>query len=191
MIDLSNERLRYLIGIRRDGEPPAPEADPDRLPQVATALAEALLRLRADAADAERGAAACDQVVALLDGFPVPHPCPEAARVAALLEEVERLRTNADARERVLNRVHDLLRAAERERDELRAEVSDLRNAYVDGEIEGGFKERAAVVTYLRNQATHMGQDHGDPTSSCWSEIFLHGTAVNIERGEHRKEETP
>lgn len=50
-----------------------------------------------DAEDAEKGAAACDQIVALLDGIPVEAPCPEAARVAALLDEVERLRADAEA----------------------------------------------------------------------------------------------
>lgn len=44
-----------------------------------------------DAENAEKGAAACDQIVALLDGFPVEDPCPEAARVATLLETVARL----------------------------------------------------------------------------------------------------
>ena len=58
--------------------------------------------------------------------------------------EVERLKKNAQARERVLNRQHDLLRAAERERDELRREVDDLRR-----ELEIGGKERGAVLDYL------------------------------------------
>lgn len=44
-----------------------------------------------------------------------------------LTVEVERLRTNAAARERFLRREGDLLRAAERERDDLRKEVAHLR----------------------------------------------------------------
>lgn len=55
-------------------------------------LIDLALTVREDAENAEKGAAACDQIVALLDGFPVENPCPEASRVAEILLEVERLR---------------------------------------------------------------------------------------------------
>ena len=58
--------------------------------------------------------------------------------------QVDRLKQNAQARERVLNRQHDLLRAAERERDDLRREVESLR-----AELGSGGKERSVVLDYL------------------------------------------
>ena len=82
-----------------------------------------------------------------------------------LTVEVERLRTNAAAREQFLRRDGDLLRAAERERDDLRKEVERLR-AEVD-------RERAAVVAWLR------GRPGYGPVADA------------IERGEHRREEKP
>jgi hypothetical protein len=56
---------------------------------------------------------------------------PGFVTVSALVAEVERLRANAEARERFLRREGDLLRAVERERDELRARlaVSEKDNA--------------------------------------------------------------
>lgn len=71
-------------------------------PSEAAAVVEEVDRLRKqnralqsaeqDTREAEQGAAARDQIVSLLDGFPVETPCPEAARVAALLSEVNHLR---------------------------------------------------------------------------------------------------
>lgn len=58
--------------------------------------------------------------------------------------QVDRLKQNAQARERVMNRQHDLLRAAERERDDLRREVEILR-----AELGSGGKERSVVLDYL------------------------------------------
>ena len=52
-----------------------------------------------------------------------------------LTVEVERLRTNAAARERFLRREGDLLRAAERERDDLRKEVEHLRAPILHDEV--------------------------------------------------------
>jgi hypothetical protein len=52
-----------------------------------------------------------------------------------LTVEVERLRTNAAARERFLRREGDLLRAAERERDDLRKEVQHLRSPVPPDEV--------------------------------------------------------
>ena len=51
--------------------------------------------------------------------------------------------------------------------------------------------ERAAVVAFLRARSMSMGKDHRAITgdSVCWAEIELVGAAVNIERGEHRREE--
>jgi hypothetical protein len=108
-----------------------------------------------------------------------------------LTVEVERLRTNADARERFLRREGDLLRAAERERDALRREVADLRmlrdehmldnqHAYDEGYDAGtrrGYEaECAAVVAWLRVQGM-----------APYAQSNLDYAATMIERGEHRR----
>lgn len=57
---------------------------------------------------------------------------PGFATLTSLLDEVERLRDNAEARERVMRREGDLLRAAQREVDELRAVYAALRQTSAD-----------------------------------------------------------
>jgi hypothetical protein len=81
------------------------------------------------------------------------------------------------------------LRAAERERDELRVEIERLRaERHIDNEQlarawdESRDMERAAVVAALRRTSNHgpMGL----------SLVNLDSIADAIERGEHRKEGT-
>lgn len=124
----------------------------------------ALRTAEQDARDAEQGAAACDQIESLLDGVSLENPCPEAARVAALLSE----------------------------RDRLRAEVSYLRacvpptrptdyghEVWTETVRAFAAAERAAVVAFLRVGARL------DPRSS------LCGYADAIEHGEHRASDCP
>jgi hypothetical protein len=122
--------------------------------------------LRADVRDAEKGAAACDQMLALLDGLPVSDPCPEAARVAALLAENTALRELLDAKSHEAGLYARRMEQAQRSRDEARAE------------------ERAAVVAWLRRKAT---DDFCAlrVKEACDAEK----SADVIERGEHRREE--
>lgn len=54
--------------------------------------------------------------------------CAAVNELLELRAEIERLRENADARERFHRREHDLLRAAEREIERLRAENGKLRD---------------------------------------------------------------
>ena len=106
---------------------------------------------------------------------------------AALVAEVERLRENAEARERVMRREEVILRVAQRERDKLLAEVERLRaqrvldneeaaRLYDFARDKGAALERDATVAYLRAPGT------------CCSPDVL---AENIERGDHRREEKP
>ena len=67
-------------------------------------------KLRADVRDAEKSAAACDQMIALLDGFPVSDPCPEAERVAVLLDEVRHLRAQRVLDNEEAARLYDFAR---------------------------------------------------------------------------------
>ena len=60
----------------------------------------------------------------------------------------------------------------------LRAEVTNLRNAYTDGLIDGSHEERAAVVKWLR--------EHG---MAPYAQSNLDYAATMIEHGEHRNEE--
>jgi hypothetical protein len=108
-------------------------------------------------------AATWDQVEAILDGFPVTAPRPGAKRVADVVAEVERLRGHRESC------------------------TENLLKGYETGKAE----ERAAVVAFLRARSMSMGKDHRAITgdSVCWAEIELVGAAVNIERGEHRREE--
>ena len=120
----------------------------------------------------------------------------------ALVAEVQRLKANAEARERVMRREADLLRAAQREVDELRAVYAALRQTSADLCVVCGWRffvpgegcqgclveqlrkdtkryvaeERAAVVAYLRERQP------GWPAGSG-------GHADAIENGEHRREE--
>ena len=64
----------------------------------------------------------------------------------------------------------------------LRSEVTDLRNAYTDGLIDGSHEERAAVVKWLRDAADA-------PETYVDEAIALRGASNGIERGEHRNEE--
>ena len=100
------------------------------------------------------------------------------ACVPALRAEIERLRTNAEARERVMRREADLLRAAQRAMDVLRKEAHIMRlwaeeaARAENANAEDVKRECAAVVAYL---AARGG-------------ICL-DLADDIERGEHRREE--
>lgn len=60
----------------------------------------------------------------------------------------------------------------------LRSEVTDLRNAYTDGLLDGSHEERAAVVKWLR--------EHG---MAPYAQSNLDYAATMIEHGEHRNEE--
>jgi hypothetical protein len=120
----------------------------------------------------------------------------ERVRNTALRLENERLRENAEARERFLRREGDLLRAAERERDELRREVADLRmlrdEHMIDTEhahAEGIAQGTAAVVAYLRAAANAPHPSElGAPMLSPSGRGLLLLHADFIERGEHREE---
>lgn len=113
----------------------------------------------------------------------------------SLTVEVERLRANAEARERVMRREGNNLRAAEREREDLRREVERLRDERrIDNEglaqacdfarNRGQALERQAVVAHLRAQA-EMAYDNTDAHHALWL------AAETVERGEHRREEKP
>jgi hypothetical protein len=102
-----------------------------------------------------------------------------------LTVEVERLKKNAEARERFLRREGNALRAAERERDDLRKKVERLRAVVADCEQSYRFAaskaqtlERQAVVAWLRET------DGPDSNSDC-EEAFTFA-ADAIERGDHR-----
>lgn len=84
----------------------------DEVQELRMALAECVGAdlSRADVRDAEKGAAACDQMIALLDGFPVSDPCPEAARVAVLLDEVRHLRAQRVLDNEEAARLYDFAR---------------------------------------------------------------------------------
>ena len=174
------------------------------------ALIDLALTVREDAEDAERGAAACDQIVALLDGIPVEAPCPEAARVAALLAEVERLRADLDALSRAVGQAlvaaslaadetladpmpHIIVSTVTRLRAEAlgqRAEASFLRACVppvhpTDYGHEAWAKAVRAAVAEERAAVVAWLREH-------WSEVLEQTpqqTAKLIERGEHRREE--
>lgn len=154
-------------------------------------------RLRAaerDAEDAEKGAAACDQIVALLDGIPVEAPCPEAARVTALLSERDRLR---DLVRHQRGALYDagLLTEAEYATlaadsaavarlegyDALRAGLANIEQIVRDGmavaRTEGVAEGERRVVAYLRRESYPC-------CHQCNNQL-----ADYIERGEHRKVE--
>jgi hypothetical protein len=106
-----------------------------------------------------------------------------------LTVENERLKKNAEARERVMRREGNNLRAAERERDELRVEVERLRaERHIDNVQlarawdESRDMERAAVVAWLRSQVSQAAGD---------DDYAYDHAADAIERGEHRREEKP
>lgn len=101
----------------------------DRLRATDAARERFLRREREDAQDAEKGAAARDQMLALLDGFPVKDPCPEATRVADLLAEVERLR------------------------EQRRLDNAEAARVYDFARDKGQARERDAVVAWLRAEA--------------------------------------
>ena len=123
------------------------------------ALIDLALTVREDAEDAEKGARACDQIVALLDGIPVEAPCPEAARVAALLAEASFLRACVPP-------VHPGDYGHEAWAEAVRAAVAE---------------ERAAVVAWLRGDAGFRMV----PGNMAYCDYY----ADAIERGEHRHEE--
>lgn len=123
---------------------------------------------------------------------------PGFVTVSALIAEVERLRENAEARERFLRREGDLLRAVERERDELRREVADLRmqrdehlldnqHAYDEGYDVGtrrGYEaEHAAVVAWLREVSERRFMRNEREAD------IVFRLAHDVERGEHRRKE--
>ena len=128
--------------------------------------------------------------------------------------EVERLRENADARERVMRREADLLRAAQREVDELRATYAALRQTSADLCVVCGWRffvpdvgcqgclveqlrtdtkryvaeERAAVVAWLRASIAPAFSDNWPSRlNHVYDAVRLR--AESIERGEHRREE--
>lgn len=89
-----------------------------------------------------------------------------------------RARFKALASSDVKPHVHESLEEVIASLERLRAEVVTLRG------------ERAAVVAFLRARSKALGEDHrntDDPV--CWAEMSLSAVAVNIERGEHRREE--
>ncbi len=103
-----------------------------------------------------------------------------------LTVENERLKKNAEARERVMRREGYNLRTAERERDELRIEIERLRGErHIDNEQlarawdESRDAERAAVVRFMRS----------DRWAYAWAcaEDGVMELAQRIERGEHRE----
>jgi len=121
--------------------------------------------------------------------------------------EVERLRDNAEARERVMRREGDLLRAAQREVDELRGIYAALRQTSADLCVMCGWRffvpgegcqgclveqlrkdnkryvaeERAAVVAWLRERQ--------EAAEWALTAAGYEHAADAIERGEHRREE--
>ena len=141
------------------------------------ALIDLALTVREDAEEAEKGARACDQIVALLDGIPIEAPCPEAARVAALLSEIERLRADLDALSRAVGQalVAASLAAGETLADPIpHIIVSTVTRLRAEAQA-----ERAAVVAWLR----------AAPTARMWQQAPMDDAADHIERGEHRREE--
>ena len=102
-------------------------------------------------------------------------PGSTAADIAfSLIAEVERLRANAEARERFLRREGNSLRATERVRDDLRLRLHRLNEILINSHDLAGKAERADVVAWLRA----WGGDRAVAADA-------------IERGEHRREEEP
>ncbi len=106
-----------------------------------------------------------------------------------LVAEIERITTNSEARERFLKREGNLLRAVERERDDLLREVEDLRmmrdEHLIDNQNaidEGRSLERGDVVAWLWGQSvrTHDYAGTGDPVSEVYASV-----ARALERGDH------
>lgn len=146
---------------------------------------------------------------------------PGFATLTALLDEVERLRENAEARERVMRREGDLLRAAQREVDELRAVYAALRQTSADLCVVCGWRffvpdvgcqgcERARLAgevddLRLQREANIIDNMHayeeGVAEGECreraavvaWLEKAGHmsSTVEVFRRGEHRREEEP
>ena len=50
-------------------------------------------------------------------------------------------------------------------------------------------RERAAVGAFLLSRAKYMKDDHNGVDDACWAEVALIAAAMDIERGEHRREE--
>jgi len=95
-------------------------------------------------------------------------------------------RDDGDALERAMGDVKTLLAEVER----LRHDVADLQLQREENIIdnmhafqEGGHKERAAVVAWLRGGA---GLGGGEPAEE-WDDVWV--AARDIERGEHRRGE--
>jgi len=150
-------------GVEHPADAPLLAAAPD--------LARAVVRRERERDEARRLLGECYIATGEdTDGNPPesPHIWPHAVQAVRALRgeydeacaEVARLTKNATAREGVLRREGDLLRKAQRERDEARAQVDAARK-----------EERARVVAFLRRYpAPFMDSGHA---------------ALCIERGEH------
>lgn len=126
-----------------------------------------------------------------------------ASRVVEdLVAEVERLRENAEARERVMRRENVILRTAERERDKLLDEVRQLRaqrvldneeaaRLYDFARDKGAALERDATVAWLRSEPEKGvacdGHRHANGRSCVvFTDMTAPDLADAIERGDHR-----
>ena len=127
---------------------------------------------------------------------------------AALLDEVERLRENGEARERVMRRECDLLRAAQREVDELRAVYAALRQTSADLCVVCGWRffvpgvgcqgcERARLAGEVDDLRLQRSERRERAAVVAWLNAeaervdcgHIEDLADRIERGEHREED--
>lgn len=103
----------------------------------------------------------------------------------ALVAEVERLRANAEARERFLRREGNSLRAAQRARDDLRGKLDRLNDILINSADLAGKAERADVVAWLREEAEAAAQTYTEQAGE-WAKR-IDDMADAIERGVHRR----